>query len=332
MIRCVRLLMVFFAVLSVFAGASTPSKAAEQDFIEWKQGVRQQALAMGIKPETLARAFDTATFRPSVVDADKSQPETVESTATYVAKRLSPERIAKGREMMAKHRELLGRIERQYGVDASYIVAIWGLETSYGGFTGSYPLFTSLVSMAHEPRRREFFTTQLLIGLQMVERLPVDLVLTEASWAGAMGQVQFLPSSYKDYAVDFDGDGFADIWNSVPDSLASIANYLKQKGGWQYGFRWGRLVNLPDTKISVATGLDHPKDLLEWQLLGVETSEGANLPLPNTPLSAALIQPDLESRGSRNPAYLVYGNFRAIMAYNPSFKYAITVGKLAEAI
>jgi membrane-bound lytic murein transglycosylase B len=205
------------------------------------------------------------------------------------------------------------------------IVALWGVESTYGAYHGEFPVIAALATLAYDGRRAGFFRTELLQALKIVDHGDVTAERMTGSWAGAMGQNQFMPSSYHAYAVDYDHDGRRDIWTSLPDVFASIANYLA-KAGWNDRYTWGRKVRLPSTIDGELAGLQQRKPLPEWQALGVRRDNGADLPVAS--LSASLLRTD-EGQG---PAYLVYDNFRVLMAWNRSTYFALTVGELADLI
>ncbi len=227
--------------------------------------------------------------------------------------------------MLRKHRRLLNRIKAKYGVQPGFLVAFWGLETNFGDFMGKTPVIASLATLAHDRRRSDFFRSQLLDALRMVDGGHADLADMTGSWAGAMGQVQFMPETFMKYAVDGDGDGRRDIWRSYPDAFASAANYLN-KIGWRPRQRWGREVRLPkDFELSLAD-LAIEKPVTEWQRLGVRRANGRNLPRSRLPASIVL------PGGAEGPAFMVYRNFRNIMVWNRSLLYALSVAYLSDRV
>lgn len=300
------------------------AQGAPQDFAAWMEQLRADALAAGISAETLDVALaDIEAPQPRLLESDLNQPEQTQSLADYVAARVSAERIATGRLMLSSYATWLGRIERQYGVQRRFIVALWGIESSYGRHTGQVPVFQALVTLAHDDRRGAYFRKELLEALRLLEaeRLPVQRM--QGSWAGAMGHFQFMPSSYRHFAVDADADGRRDLWASIPDALASAANYLA-KAGWQDDQTWGRPVKLPKKFDYSRAGLENRLALSRWQALGVRRSNGGAL--PRRGLQSALIVPD----GPGGPAFLVYGNFQVLRKWNRSNAFAVAVGTLAD--
>jgi len=303
---------------------SAPSAPPSQTFTAWLQDLRSEALAAGISKQTLDAAL--ATVREPldrVVQADRSQPERLQTVADYVTARVTPERIARGRRMLARYPTWLGRVERRYGVQRRYLVALWGIESGYGRHTGDVPVIRALATLAHEGRRGAYFRRELLEALRILDAGQVPLERLRGSWAGAMGQCQFMPSAFRRFAVDADGDGRIDLWNSIPDVLASSANYLA-KNGWRDDQIWGRPVRLPAGFDPARAGWERRLPLARWQRLGVRRSDGRAL--PRRDLQAALLLPD----GPGGPAYLVYGNFHTLLAWNRAAGFAVAVGTLAE--
>jgi membrane-bound lytic murein transglycosylase B len=301
------------------AGAET------QPFPIWLDGVRQEALAKGISPATLAKALDGLEPIPRVIELDRRQIEGRITYQEYRDRLLSAERIERGRQLLREHRELLARVAADYGVQPRFIVALWGIETSYGTWTGSTPVVGALATLAHDGRRADFFRSELMHALRILDEGNVEVENMLGSWAGAMGQSQFMPSSYERNAVDYDGDGRRDIWASLPDVFASIANYLA-KAGWNDRRTWGREVGLPATIVDGVDGLEVRRSLPAWHELGVRRADGT--PLPVVALDASLLRTD----DGVGPAYLVYDNFRVLMAWNRSTYFGLTVGQLADLI
>jgi membrane-bound lytic murein transglycosylase B len=314
--------------------AETPSQTA-QAFDEFLSALRAEALSRGISQATLDTALIDLTPETVVVSRDRSQPENVQSLDTYLRQRLSARTIATAREMARRHRALLRDIEAKYGVPSSLMVAIWGLESNFGKFTGTYPTVRALVTLAYD-NRRPLFRTELFHALEMVDKGLVKASDMKGSWAGAMGHPQFMPSSFLKHAVDFDGDGRIDIWTSSADVFASMANYLKN-AGWRAGERWGREVSVSrttrdriDQQVGMRSGtcraireMTVPKPLEDWRKIGVTLKGGG--PLPHAALEASLV------RGERR-YFLVYRNYDAIVDYNCSNSYALAAGLLADGI
>lgn len=317
-------LFLLLACLHLLLVQTSLAQERTQRFAAWLVQLRADALAVGVSEKTLDAALaDLKVPEPRVIESDKKQPEKTESLEDYVLARVSPQRIEAGRQMLDRYPTWLGRIERQYRVQKRFIVALWGIESSYGRNVGKHPVVPALVTLAYDGRRGDYFRKELLEALKILDAGHVSLARMKGSWAGAMGPFQFMPSSYQHYAVDADGDGRINIWGSVPDALASAANYLA-KAGWKYDQTWGRPVKLTQKIDSSLANLKTKLPLSRWQSLGVRRINGSALPRRN--LQASLIVPD----GPNGPAYLVYNNFRALRRWNRSNSFAVAVGTLAE--
>ena len=312
----------FFTCLLIFV--TSPAIAA-QDFASCTNQLFDRARDAGVSEATLRRVQPQIRQLERVLELDKKQPEFVSTFANYLNIRVSPTRIEKGRELLIKHDALLRRLTRQYGVPGQYLVSFWGLETNYGGYMGKMSALDALATLACDPRRSRFFSSELLSALHLIDEHALDPAQMEGSWAGAMGQTQFMPSTYRRYAVDGDGDGIINLWASTPDALASAANFLQQLG-WEAGLRWGREVRLPKNFDWQQVGRKNKQPLDYWRERGVTRADGA--PLPRADVDAALIVP----AGHAGPAFLVYHNFHVIMGWNRSESYAISVGHLADRI
>ena len=283
------------------------------------------ARAEGIPDRLVDEVLTGLQFQPRVIELDRAQPEFVHSFAAYLRGTVSAARVQQGRLLLARHRELLDSLTREYGVPAHVLVALWGMESDFGRFTGRMPILDSLATLACDPRRSEFFTDQLLIALRLIEREPLDPAAMRGSWAGAMGQTQFMPSAYYAHAVDGDGDGRIDLWNSPADALASGANKL-QSMGWNPSQRWGREVRLPGDFAFETSGFDQSRPLAEWAGLGVRRADGAALPVADMDARLLLLM------GHAGPAFLVYDNFDVLLGWNRSSSFAIAAGHLADRI
>ena len=302
-----------------------PALAETRPFDVWLEELREDALKEGIGAETLSATLTGLAPIERVIELDRRQPEGRFTFQQYNQRVLSPSRIERGRELYREHRVLLDRVAADYGVQPRFIVALWGIESSYGSYYGDYPVIGALATLAYDGRRASFFRGELLNALRIVDQGDIAIENMTGSWAGAMGQSQFMPSSYHAYAIDYDGDGQRDIWASLPDVFASIANYLA-RAGWNDDHTWGRKVRLPTGLSGELIGLDASRTLPEWQRLGVRRIDGTALPA--VPLKASLLSTD----DGQGPAYLVYDNFRVLMAWNRSTYFALTVGELAELI
>ena len=310
-------------LLVCWLGPTGPA-AAEASFADWLEGVRTEARAKGIRDDVLRKALGAVAPIKRVIELDRRQPEFTMTLWRYFDWTVTDKRIARGRELLTKHAALLRRVEERYGVQARFLIAFWGLETNFGSNFGAFPMVAAVATLAHDPRRAKFFRAQLIAALQIIQQDDVAHD-AKASWAGAMGNMQFIPTSYRDFAIDFDGDGKRDLWRSLPDVFGSAANYLK-RSGWDGQRTWGREVRLPEGFEPGLSGLDTRKPLAEWNRLGVTKTDGKRLPAVD--IDASLLLP----AGMGGPAFLVYGNFHATMAWNRSILYALAIGHLADRI
>ncbi len=293
------------------------------DFQQWLQSLRAEAEAEGISQRTLASALDGLQPLPRVIELDRRQPEFTETFWNYLDKRVTPSRIQQGRRLLKRHQALLERIERRYGVPPRYLVAFWGLETNFGRYLGSFPTVAALATLAHDRRRSAFFRKQVMAALRIIDEGHISAAAMKGSWAGAIGQLQFLPSTFLRHARDGDGDGRKDVWHDLDDVFASGGSYLRDLG-WRYGQRWGRAVRLPSDFDWSLASLDTKKPLAHWRRLGVRRADGS--PLPTADLNGAIVLP----QGHEGPAFLVYDNFEVILKWNRSIHYALAVGHLAD--
>jgi len=296
-----------------------------QTFAEWQAAFRIEALNAGIRADLFDRAFAGITPDMSVIKADRSQPEFTRPVWEYLDGALSALRVRKGQALINQYADALQKIEQRYGVDRQALVAVWGMESNFGEFQGNKSVIRSLATLAYEGRRPAFANSQLIAALQILQHGDIQPEKMLGSWAGAMGQTQFIPTTYNAYAVDFDGDGRRDIWNSPTDALASTANYL-QSSGWQKGQPWGFEVQLTDGfDYALADGAIR-KPVAEWLRMGLKPSNGGTVPAGSEQLSAALLLP----AGYRGPAFLILDNFRAVLKYNNSSSYALAVNLLSQ--
>lgn len=309
-----------------------PSFAAQPSFDEWLAQVRDEALARGLKAEVVHLALDGVRPVERILERDRTQAEFTLDLDAYLKRRLTRPTIRMAQQMYSRHRALLGRVAERYGVDPRVLVAIWGLESNFGRFAGVRPTIPTLATLAYDPRRATLFRNELFSALEILDRGDIELDNLRGSWAGALGQPQFLPSSYLRYAQDFDGDGRRDIWRSLPDVFASIANYLKEHG-WMDAYTWGREVRVPpelrnaipelparEEGCRAARQMTPPRPLAEWRRMGLRNTAGAAL--PTAKIDASLLQ-----AGSRT--YLVYRNYESLLGYNCAHTYALSVALLS---
>jgi membrane-bound lytic murein transglycosylase B len=316
----------FLALLSLGLAWSMSANAETLPFHAWLDGVRAEARGRGVRATTLDAALAEISPIPRVLELDRRQPESTLTFEQYLERVVSPARIERGRLRFDEHRALLEEIGRQYGVPPRVIVALWGIETDFGRITGSFPVVGALATLAYDGRRSSFFRKELMDALQILDEGHVTPTAMQGSWAGAMGQNQFMPSSFRAYAVDHDGDGRRDIWTNLADVFASTANYLS-RSGWRAGETWGREVELPAGLDRSLVGAEQRRSLAEWAALGVRRAGGGEL--PQRDLQATLISGERDGRG---PYFLAYNNFRAILKWNRSNYFALAVGRLSDAI
>ncbi|MBS3754387.1 MAG: lytic murein transglycosylase [Desulfobacterales bacterium] len=307
--------------------ADTPAGEAfaGMDFRAWMAELRAEARREGISEKTLDAALRDIMPVKRVIELDRNQPEFTQTFREYLGRRVTEERVKRGRAQLKKHRVLLEGIYEEYGVPPRYLIAFWGLETNFGDYQGGFRVINALVTLAHDQRRSDFFRQQLLHALRIIEQGHITPEKMMGSWAGATGHMQFLPSTFIGHAVDYTGDGRKDIWGSLPDAFASAANFLSSRG-WQPGETWGRKVRLPEDFDRELATLNRKKTLRQWSRLGLRRADGTAL--PQADMEGAVILP----QGSKGPAFIVYDNFRVIMRWNRSVNYAISVGHLADRI
>ena len=314
LLMLLRIFCLFFLTTSVFANSHS-----FEDFLDQ---VRKTATEQGVSKSTIDKAFFELKPRPSAIASDNSQAEFNENFWHYINKRVSKVRLNNGKDTLQKNASLLNKTSKKYGVPAYVIVAFLGLESNYGNYMGNESLIRSLATLAYDQRRSKFFTKELIAVLKLMDNntIPIDAT---GSWAGAMGAVQFMPTNVIAYGVDSNNDGKVDLWNEKADIYASAANFLN-KLGWKNGEKWGREALIPKNFDYRLTGLNNEKTVNEWAALGVRRGNNSNLPKSN--FKASLIVP----MGHRGPAFLVYRNFDAIMGWNRSILYALSVAHLSD--
>jgi membrane-bound lytic murein transglycosylase B len=300
-------------------------EAKEQPFSEWLKELYVEASQKGIRKEILASALDGVKLIPRVVELDRKQPEFSLTFRQYMDRVVPVSRVKKGRKKLAENKALLEEVGAKFGVQPRFIVALWGIETDFGRVTGGFKLIPALVTMAYDGRRSKYFRKELINALKILNGNHIKVNNMVGSWAGAMGQCQFMPSSFINYAIDYDGDGRKDIWSTKADVFGSAANYLS-KSGWKGGQTWGRSVKLPQNFNSDLANLKVKKTINEWQAFGVRRSNGSNLPVRD--LVASIVY----TQGVGSAAYMVYDNYRTILKWNRSTYFAVAVGTLADRI
>lgn len=312
-------------IISAVLFSAAFSLHAEPGFDNYVEQLKVEAAEQGISQQTIDAAFANTQFYPRAVKADKQQPEFKLTLDTYLPRAVPAWKVQQARALYKKHYPLLKEIEKKYQVQPRFVIALWGVESNFGKFTGNYNVVSALSTMSFEGRREAFFKKELMNALSILEQQHISPAEMKGSWAGAMGQVQFMPSSFLAYAQDFDGDGHRDIWNSTADALASAANYLAQSG-WSNDLTWGRQVKLPENFDPELFGLSTSKPLSEWQALGVRRYDGTDLPTRD--IRASLVQPD----DAHGRVYLAYDNYRVLMKWNRSHYFVAAVGTLADRI
>ncbi len=327
MIKLIHLITVTLLLtinVSVHAQSSMPEE--EQAFQHWLTNFKQQARQAGISEQTLTEAFKDIHLSQKVLDSDRKQPEFTRTFFEYFYSAVSQDRIITGRQQYQKHQKLLNQVTEKYGIPSHILVSFWGMETNYGRYTGNIPIIQSLVTLAYDPRRTTFFSKQLMAALTIIDQGHVQPSQMKGSWAGAMGQVQFMPTNYLQYAVDGDGDGKINLWDSLPDAFHSAGNFL-QHLGWNPQQTWGEEISLPKNFNYALADNKTKRTITEWQSLGIRQANGQ--PLTTQPeLTAKLILPS----DYRGPTFLVYDNFQVIKRWNNSNNYALAVGHLSNRI
>lgn len=305
--------------------AYDPPPQSEADFQKWLANFKKSATQKGLSATTLQKAFDNIHLNQRVLELDRRQPEFSQTFWQYFNRAVTRWRIEKGQALAVKYADQLREVTKKYGVPERFLLAFWGMETNYGGYTGNTPIIESLATLSYDPRRSDFFTRELISALTIIEEGNVEPRNMKGSWAGAMGQCQFMPSNYLKFAVDADHSGKRDLWDSLPDVFYSMGNFLNHLG-WQKEENWGREIKLPKGfDLSLADGKTM-RPLSEWQKMGLKLADGRAI--PKADLSAALLLP----YDYRGPAFLVFNNFFVIKRWNRSDNYALAVGHLADRI
>ena len=313
------------ALVLIGLSIAQPAAANSLDFSEWLEAFAIEARQSGISQSTLDVSLADVEPIPAVIELDRRQPKEPGDFCGYMTARLTDTRIARGRSMLQEHRALLHRVSSEFGVPARIVVSLWGLESNFGDYQGEYQVIGALATLAHDERRGPLFRKQLLAALRIVDEGHQDPAGLKGSWAGAMGQVQLMPTTFLDYAVDYDGDGRKNIWSSIPDAFASAANYLK-RAGWRSGQTWGREVQIPESLSGNRRSLSKRRSLADWRGSGVVRIDGGAL--PSAGMRGRVVMPAKKS----SDAFLVYSNFETILRWNQSIFFGISVGTLADEI
>lgn len=323
---------IFFAFLTILTLTFTISlpqsaEATSPSFDRWLEKFEKDAKKQGISPKTLKNAFVDTKPIDRVIELDRKQPEGSLTFSQYRKKIVNARRVKKGREMMEKHAGVLNSVHQKYGVAPQYVVALWGIETNFGSNTGGFKVIDALATLAWEGRRASFFRKELINALKIIDAGHITAKAMKGSWAGAMGQNQFMPSSFLTYAVDGNGDQRRDIWGTHKDVFASSANYLASNK-WKGDERWGRQVRLTKSISEKLVSTKIKKPMSYWAKKGIKTLSHGELPIPSGEFTASLVAPD----GLEGDVFLVYNNFHTLMRWNRSTYFATSVGLLADSI
>jgi membrane-bound lytic murein transglycosylase B len=304
---------------------ATPAIAQDSNFRACLDTIKADAVRQGVPAAVVDDAFRGLTPDQKVVDLDSRQPEFTLTYGKYIGSAISPERIQRGQQKLAQHRPLLAQLEQEYGIPPQYLMSFWGLETNYGGFMGDFQVVRSVTTLACMTRRQAFFSNEAVQALKILAMNHMTSAQMKGSWAGAMGNMQFMPSTFTRWAVDRDGNGKTDIWNSVSDALTSAANFLRGIG-FRPGLPSSDEVVLPQNFPLDQADTTVEKPVRQWQAMGVRLA--GNRPLPNSDEPSSILLP----AGVRGPAFIIYPNFKAVMNWNRSTLYALSVGILARQI
>lgn len=301
--------------------------ADDEPFARWLEDFKHEAHQQGISQAVLDSTFAHTELNDKIVALDRKQPEGSQSLARYLKNTLTAKRYKDAQKFYQTHQNLLESIGKAYGVQPRFIAALWGIETNFGQYTGNFTVTDALATLAYDGRRSEFFRNELLAALRILESERMEAAELYGSWAGALGQCQFMPSTYLKYAVDHNDDGKRDVWHTHADVFASIANYLRSIG-WNAEEGWGRPVKLPAGFDKTQMDLKIVKPMAEWKALGVTKADGS--PLPDADIEASVVFIGYD--GGPAPAYIVYPNFKALLEWNRSRYFATAVGMLADSL
>jgi len=314
----------FFFTLGVLYSFSSYASAPNKDFDKWVNYFTQEARLHNITEDTLSTFKEKATYLPQVIKFDRNQPHATTSFRSYLDKIVPQSRADKAKKKIAKHWKILEEVEKKFGVQKRFIVALWAIESNFGTNMGSFNIPSALATLSYEGRRAELFKKELLHALTIIDHKHISYDSMKGSWAGAMGQTQFMPSSFLDYAIDYNGNQKTNIWEEPEDVFASIANFLSKKG-WDSKFTWGREVKIPTDLDKKLIGKETTKKLSEWDQLGIRKASGAQLSLTHD-INASLVEVNKEHY------FLIYDNYKTLLKWNRSLYFASAVGILADKI
>ena len=325
-----KILIQFFILIALFGNSKIVFSEDFISFNDWLVSFQESALQKGISQETIDSSFIDIQPNKRIIELDQKQPEFTITLDEYLNNTTPKFRVNKGKKLYIKHNKLLLEVARAYNVQPRFILALWGIETSFGRYTGSFNVIESLATLSYDMRRREYFTQELINALIIIDQGHASALTMDGSWAGAMGQCQFMPSSFLNHAVDFNKDGKKDIWNTLPDVFASAANYLFSSG-WNDNETWGREVTVvkkikDDYITTSAKRVDVNKKISEWAKMGVRNLDGSNL--PEVDIDAYLVYPE----GVDGRKFIVYENFKTILKWNRSLFFGLAVGRLSDLI
>jgi len=321
-----KILLLWIPLLCVLLTPSSTPAQKKKGFEAWLADFRTEAASKGVSQATLQSALSKVQYLPKVIEFQKNQPEFKYTVEEYLIRVASEARVLRGREVLAEQRSLLDKMHERYGVPPHYLAALWGIESDFGRLTGGFPVLDAVATLAYGGSRSDFFRSELLYALRIIDRGHISADKMVGSWAGATGQLQFMPSTFYSYAVDDNGDGRIDIWNDPEDILASAANYLS-RSGWVRDQPWGWEVSLPKDFDRSLVGLDHRRSLEEWQKRGVRSLQGENVKNSSAWLGS-VVTPD----GQKGRAFMAMENYRVIYRWNRSHHFVIAVGVLADRI
>lgn len=319
---------IMLGIAGLMMATSVTANTSEGKFQDYIVELKNEARDKGISEPILERAFKNIVFKEKAVKSDRNQPEKRLTLDEYIPRAVPKWKIKQANYLYKKHYKDLARIGKEYGVQPRFIVALWGVESNFGKFTGGYNVIEALTTLAYDGRREALFRKQTMAALTILQQGHITPENMKGSWAGAMGQCQFMPTSFLAYAVDGNGDGRKDIWTTEADVFASAANYLKQVG-WDDTYTWGRQIQLPtslDAESLKGLSDEKGKLLSQWQDLGIRRLNGKAL--PSVDIEAWLVQPD----DKNGRAYLVYNNYQVLMDWNRSHYFALAVSHLADSI
>ncbi len=324
----IRKISMFAAVFLTMSSSITfAQETAPKEWLVWLDNLKKEMISRGISPKTIDKAYGDNTYfheKPEVIAKDNAQKEFILTSSDYVNKLVSAERVKKAREHYKKLQKKYKTLEKEYDVPLHYLTAFWAIETNFGQNKGKYHLIDGLTNLSYKNRRANFFKNELYNVLKIMEKHELDNEKLMGSWAGAMGHFQFMPSTYNVYAVDYDKDGFVDIWDSFDDAIASASNYLNSLG-WKSAEPWGFKIELPWNFNYELSGYNVEKSVKEWQEIGVKVLNDKDVEF-SSDIKASIIIPD----GKKGYAYMVFPNFKRIMIWNRSENYALAVSKLAD--